>query len=127
MNICTTHLRRSHDFVDGSPVQPSRASQYTLDKRPSLDTSEHSGSASHTVLIDQTPPSQQHRHVLRRKKAYDALTQAAPQASQPGGMHHRRTSSLDKFLKKVQGMLKHKSSAASFASVLVKATSHDSR
>ncbi|KAK5128942.1 hypothetical protein LTR85_000275 [Meristemomyces frigidus] len=127
MNVCTTHFRRSHSFIDNSPVQPSRASRYRLDSRPSFDAGEPNEPSTHDFAHpeDSQPQRQQPQHMLRRKKAYDALQKAAPQQSQPGTAGHRRNSSLDKLLKKVQGMLKHKASTASFASVLVKATSKD--
>ncbi|KAK4550441.1 hypothetical protein LTR36_000019 [Oleoguttula mirabilis] len=116
MTVCATAFRRSHSFVDNSPVQPSRASRYTLDRRSSLGVGERSDSSSDDFAFPQASQSQQQAHPAPEESP------SAPQASQPNTTGHRRTSSLDKFLKKVQGMLKHKSSTASFASVLVKTT-----
>jgi len=114
MALCTPQFGRSQSFVNHSPVQPCReSSRYRIDSRPSIAISERSTSLFQLSSSSQGGATYEPKHMLRRKKAYDALTQAAPQPpqTQPAAGDHRRNSSLDKVLKKLQSLVKHKDRA----------------
>ncbi|KAI6856569.1 hypothetical protein KC343_g1010 [Hortaea werneckii] len=106
-------------FVDNSPVQPSRPpSNYRIDSRPSIQISEPSSiqlPKTFSTSVKEFPAQG-----LRHKKACETLHEAAASTAKPA--RHRRTSSLEKAVKKLHELFKgREDSTASFESVLQKA------
>ncbi|KAK5129965.1 hypothetical protein LTR08_002682 [Meristemomyces frigidus] len=133
MAICAPfHLRRAPGTIvdDDSQAKPYRLPRYKTESGASLGTHDSKGRSMDRKSPSSTDGSAHPR--LRHKQAYDSLNNTvgtqvrqSPQISQSsteGGFRQETTSSGKTLVKKVQTMFRHSNnSAASFASVLIKA------